>query len=59
MVWLTFSIDYDFRMISIRSHQNSFIVYLFLGQSRLSIDNFEKLHSTISCRHLSYIVYYM
>lgn len=56
MVWLTFSINYDFRMIAIRSHEHSLIIYLLLRQARFSIDDFQKLLSTISCHRLSYAV---
>lgn len=48
MVRLTFSIDYDFRVIAIRSHEHCFIIYLLFCQTGLSINDFQKLFPTIS-----------
>lgn len=33
-------------MVTVRSHQYCFVVYLFLGQARFPINDFEKLEKT-------------
>lgn len=41
--WHTFAVYEDFCVVTVRSHQYCFLVYLLLGQAGLAIDDFKKL----------------
>jgi hypothetical protein len=51
MLRLTFSVYQDFRMITIRAHQHCLFIYLVVGRTGPSIDDFQKLLLTISYCH--------
>lgn len=42
-ICLTFAVYKNLCVVTVRSHQYSFVVYLFFGQARLAIYDFEKL----------------
>lgn len=43
----TFTVYENLCMVTVRSHQYCFVVYLFLGQARLAIDDFQELPSSV------------
>lgn len=40
----TFTVYDEFRIVTVRSHQYCFVLYLLFTPFRLSIDDFEQLH---------------
>lgn len=44
----TFTVYEDFCAISVRSHQYGLIVYLFVRQAGLAVDDFQKLRGRVS-----------
>ena len=44
----TFAIYDKFRVVTVSSHEYCFVVYLFFGPFRFSINDFEKLHHQVS-----------
>ena len=49
----TFAIYNKFRVVTVSSHEYCFVVYLFFGPFRFSINDFEQLHQVSPTRFIS------